>query len=93
MTQGEKELIDEKFKGIHATQEARDDLQMERDKNIMKELKFIREQTTLTNGTVRDHCTDIARIQTSMKNAKSIYFIVFPLVFYVIWDIVKLAIS
>jgi len=52
MTQEQKELIEEKFKGVHALIQANADIQHEVNENIVKTLKRIEVQTTKTNGRV-----------------------------------------
>ena len=52
MTDTEKELYNEKISGVHALIIANADIQTERDKLILHELREIKIQTTKTNGRV-----------------------------------------
>lgn len=52
MTPEQKELINEKFKGVYALIQANSDIQNEVNNNIMETLNRIEAQTTKTNGRV-----------------------------------------
>jgi len=63
MTKEEKELFNEKIKGIYAAIQANADLQYERDQKIFQKLDHIVEQTTKTNGTVKKNCEEIEELK------------------------------
>lgn len=52
MTKDEKELFNEKIKGLYAAISANADIQHERDNVILEKLDRIEQQTTKTNGRV-----------------------------------------
>ena len=73
MTAAEKELLNEKFKGLHAFIISSNDLQAERDKLIFEKLNNIEIQTTKTNGRVtkleetQSNCPNINKLETRVS--------------------------
>lgn len=73
MTAIEKELLEEKFKGLHAFIISSNDIQAERDKTIFASLNRIEAQTIKTNGRVtlleknQANCPNIVKINKRLN--------------------------
>jgi len=73
MNAADKELIEEKFKGLHAFIISSNDIQAERDARIFEKLDGITDQTTATSGRVNRLEEESSNCPSLVKLEKRVY--------------------